>query len=71
MTQATLVEDDLSPNRPEGGCLHYAVCENMAPGGVETGNELCADCLSFLRNRDRKADYSNYTQYLNKVNNNE
>lgn len=44
-------------------------CEDAeTPGGGKTGNELCVECLSELRDRDCDADYDDYAEYLREIN---
>ncbi|MFC7191882.1 hypothetical protein ACFQL7_20570 [Halocatena marina] len=51
MKQAKLVDDtDVAPARPDGACLRFDQCGNLAPGGTETNNSLCEDCLDDIRN---------------------
>ena len=55
MEQMTLFSpEDTQPNRPVDGCLYYRVCGNKTP----SGNGLCPECLSAVRDRgDGRGDY--------------
>jgi len=53
MTQATLCDpEETAPATPDGGCVNYAECQKMTPGGAATANQICDDCLSEARARD-------------------
>ena len=34
---------------PEGACINYEHCENIAPGAPVSDNQMCDDCLDAVR----------------------
>ena len=65
MEQVTLCDPaETTPARPDGGCRYYGVCENMTPGGTETGNALCVPCLDAFRQRGHGRDDYDREAYL-------
>lgn len=41
--------DSVLELEPKGACINYATCQNLTPGGVDTGNEQCDECLARAR----------------------
>jgi len=38
---------------PEGACIYYGECGNMTPGGADTSEMICDECLDRVRHNDR------------------
>lgn len=66
--QVPLVSDsEVAPEMPDRACVRWRLCDNEVPGH-DARNQICGDCLAFLRNRDSAADYEKYNEYLDEVN---
>ena len=63
MTQERLFDpEETAPPRPDGGCVYYRHCGNMAPGADQErcDNEICNRCLSALRSRGQRGEPEDY-----------
>jgi hypothetical protein len=50
--QITLVDPtETEPERPDGACINWSDCGNLTPGGPETANMMCDECLDATRAR--------------------
>jgi len=36
---------------PAGACYHFWKCGNVTPGGKESNNEMCDECLDDVRDQ--------------------